>query len=60
MDLVHDDATVTCPGSGSTGVMFKNVAENKMEYIYYECPSCGTLLPKSPLKKHQRVYRGNR
>jgi uncharacterized Zn finger protein len=60
MDLVHDDAEVICPGSGSAGVSHKNVAENKVEYVYYECPSCGTLLPKSPIKKHHRINRGNR
>lgn len=61
MDQLHDDAkTVICPGSGSVGVLHHDITENNRDYKFYECPTCGVLLPKSPLKQHGRVDRGNR
>lgn len=44
----------TCPGSGSAGVLHKNITENGREIVYYECPTCGVLLPYAPLKDHDR------
>jgi len=61
MDHAHDDATMkTCPGSGSAGVKHTNITESGREVVYYECPTCGVLLPTSILGDHYRVYCGNR
>lgn len=49
-----------CPGSGSVGITHTTTTENNRDITFYECPSCGILLPKSPLKDHGRVDRGNR
>ena len=55
MDNSHDDATLkTCPGSGSAGVKHTNITESGREVVYYECPTCGVLLPYAPLKDHSR------
>jgi len=64
MDIVPDDAEMRpCPGSGSVGVKHRNEGENRVSFFYYECPTCGLLLPQSPLKSHYPIGsepRGNR
>lgn len=56
MDNVHDDAEVShCPGSGSAGIKHRNEGEQGMVFYYYECPTCGLLLPNSPLKSHHPI-----
>jgi len=52
--------TKECPGSGSVGVMHKECTENGREVVYYECPTCGILLPYSPIKDHHRLRDGVR
>jgi hypothetical protein len=61
MDHSHvDGAGMICPGSESVGIAHTTTTENNRDIRFYECPSCGILLPKSPLKQHGRVDRGNR
>lgn len=60
MDLLHDDAEVECPGSGTVGLKYENTTENGRRYYYFICEKCRTMLPYSPLKRHQVISRGNR
>ena len=60
MDLLHDDAEVDCPGSGTVGLKYENTTENGRRYYYFICEQCRAMLPYSPLKRHQVISRGNR
>ena len=44
-----------CPGSGSAGVKETNNLENGRQIVYFSCPTCGVMLPNTPIKEHYRL-----